>query len=724
MSSWVLRRQLLRMGRAAAWAAEAGRVRFFALFAATFVVTVALAGFALAVASFDGRTERSADRWAQIARPASGEEAELLWLPTIARSEDRQYDVVYVEPLSADAPLPPGVSHWPEPGEVLVSPALKNSDVGAGEFGRVVGTIDPGGLEAPGEYFAYVRPTADLLSSKEMIKVSGFHSGLEQMPPLGEHLYTLGFTEFLWLYATLIGLPAVLFVVIAARVGAAARDRRTAVLATLGASSGARRWFAVGEAALPVAFGGILAMASIAPVLVVDVPLPVVDFVLYAPDARTVTAQLAMAALGAPVAVVAAVVLLQPAYKPGGSTRPALRRRRGEWMLWLFPVALFGTVRGGDFLPLELRLSALAAGSIVTLALLPGVVGAVVAAAGPAMARAGAARGRAGLLIAGRRLAAGPRPVTRLVAALVIAIGLAGQGQIMVSLFTEMTQRADSMASRLGTSALKVTATTPTSPARVGSFQRELGAGMRVLPLWIRPDKGRIDIVADCADLKSLKIPCKTTPVDIRAAENGGLNRAIEMENASGTRVFARTGHAEKVISETSRPSFLVLADDGRQLSISAARKAANTELAMANTVHVFGMNGIGGGGAPLIAERWLELLSLSGISVIAVVAGIGAMSQFIRAGGEMSPVSVISGNRKVYYTVSAWSILTPALVAVLAAVVVSWSITTPLPASEGSRMETLATVGAAGFVCAAVMALWGARTAAAAAAAWRPSGG
>ncbi|NDZ72007.1 hypothetical protein G3I36_13245 [Streptomyces sp. SID10362] len=147
------------MGRAASRSAEAGRIRYFALFAATTVAVLAVCGFLLAASSFDGRTERSQARWPQVADDGS---ATLLWRATLASVDDRQYDVVYIEPLTPDAPLPPGLSRWPRPGEAVLSPALKA--VGprlSEEYGRAEGTIAAGGLESPSEYFAYVRPTAE-----------------------------------------------------------------------------------------------------------------------------------------------------------------------------------------------------------------------------------------------------------------------------------------------------------------------------------------------------------------------------------------------------------------------------------------------------------------------------------------------------------------------------------------------------------------------------------
>ncbi|MFJ8147708.1 hypothetical protein ACIQ6R_21970 [Streptomyces sp. NPDC096048] len=718
MNGGSLRSRLLRMGRAASRSAEAGRIRYFALFTATTVAVLAVCGFLLAVSSFDGRTERSQARWPQVTDTGS---ATLLWRATLANVDDRQYDVIYIEPLTADAPLPPGLSQWPSPGEAVLSPALEA--VGPqvrGEYGRAVGTIAPDGLESPSEYFAYVRPTAERLDPEGMTKASGF--GVSWTPSLGEHMYNFGPKEFHWAYLALVGLPAGLFVVIAARVGAAPRDRRTAILTALGASGGARAWFTVGEAFLPVTLGASTAAVAVAPVLLTDVPLPVVDFVLYAPDARAAIPALGGAVLGVPLAVLAAVVLLQPRYRPGTSTRPVTAKRRREWMLWLFPVALFGTVRGTDLAPYDLRLPVLAAGSVITIALLPGVAGAVVSAAGPALARFGAARGRVGMLVAGRRLAVGARPVARLVAAVVVAVGLAAQGQIAISLFTDMSDRVHAVEDHIGTSVVRVSTTLSTASADVTSFERDLGTGVHALAVTRDSRSGRTDLVADCRVWQDLGVKCPTaSPVELRTG-HAGLAQAAELERSVGARLYARTGNVTETVRTAEESSLVVLAKDGRQLSLSRVHRAANAHVAMATNVQVFAMAGaFGGSGEGIAAQRWLELLSVAGVLVIVVVAGIGSVAQFVRTGRELGPVSVLSGNGRVYYAVSVWSLLAPTAFAVCAAVAVTWYVTTPLMADSADRLSSLSAVGAAGLACAAVMAWWGARSASAAGLVWRP---
>lgn len=76
----------------------------------------------------------------------------------------------------ADAPLPPGVPTWPQPGEACVSPQLEQELTGprATMFGHVSGVIDRSALATPTERHVYVRPHADVSRTRSAQGVSSF----------------------------------------------------------------------------------------------------------------------------------------------------------------------------------------------------------------------------------------------------------------------------------------------------------------------------------------------------------------------------------------------------------------------------------------------------------------------------------------------------------------------------------------------------------------------
>ncbi|GAA4001828.1 ABC transporter permease [Allokutzneria multivorans] len=152
--------------------------------------------------------------------------------------------------LFADGPNPPripGVDVVPKPGEVVLSPALR--DLLADQSGellrprfpqRVVGLIGDEGLSGPSELHFYVGvERAELPEGVVGAYVVGV--------PVGE----LYFNPLLVLPAVIatvvLFVPVVVFVAGTARLSASARDRRLAALRLIGADSGQVRRIAAGE---------------------------------------------------------------------------------------------------------------------------------------------------------------------------------------------------------------------------------------------------------------------------------------------------------------------------------------------------------------------------------------------------------------------------------------------------------------------------------------------
>lgn len=97
---------------------------------------------------------------------------------------DEQFPIVWVQPVAATGPPPPGLSAWPEPGQVVVSPGLlarreiidewglSLSGVGSGADG----TIGDDGVLTRSELLAYAAPPEgrDLGPGGARLGISGF----------------------------------------------------------------------------------------------------------------------------------------------------------------------------------------------------------------------------------------------------------------------------------------------------------------------------------------------------------------------------------------------------------------------------------------------------------------------------------------------------------------------------------------------------------------------
>ncbi|MEH0844241.1 FtsX-like permease family protein [Micromonospora sp. CPCC 205711] len=247
-----------------------------------------------------------------------------------------------VRPEGPDAPVPPGLGKLPAPGEVVVSPALRDLlDSPDGALfaprlagARITGTITEQGLAGPTEYAFYAgsdRLRADL--------------GATRLDAYGGGLPGEGFGPVLMLLVSVIFvvllLPIAVFLGAAVRFGGERRDRRLAALRLVGADAAMVRRIAAGEAAagalLGVAVGGLLFAAGrqLVPLVTlmylsvyaddVHPPLPLV--------AAVVVAVPALAVLVAMVALRAVVV------EPLGVTRRGEAARRRLWWRLLLPAA-------------------------------------------------------------------------------------------------------------------------------------------------------------------------------------------------------------------------------------------------------------------------------------------------------------------------------------------------------------------------------------------------
>ncbi|MER5641456.1 FtsX-like permease family protein [Kitasatospora sp. NPDC002227] len=172
-----------------------------------------------------------------------------------------------VQPDGPGAVLPPGLSHYPAPGELAVSPAL--AELLTSPDGRllaerigphpVTARIAPAGLVGPGDYSFYLG--SDRLA-QDPAAVRLDHFGEQDPPkPLEPVLLLLSIVGVVILLT-----PVGVFVAAAARFGGEARDRRLAALRLVGADRAAIRRIAAGEslagALLGLAVGGVFFLAG------------------------------------------------------------------------------------------------------------------------------------------------------------------------------------------------------------------------------------------------------------------------------------------------------------------------------------------------------------------------------------------------------------------------------------------------------------------------------
>ena len=165
---------------------------------------------------------------------------------------DHVISVVHLSGTGPTAPVPPGLTRIPLPGEAVVSPALARLMAEPGSqllrerYPQLrIGKVGKTGLAGPSELRIYLGdPT---VAGDPVTRWGGDSPDREPLPPLLWALLVVGVVVLLF--------PVFVLVVASTRLADAERDRRLGTLRLIGASSAQVRRVAAGESLLAAVFG-------------------------------------------------------------------------------------------------------------------------------------------------------------------------------------------------------------------------------------------------------------------------------------------------------------------------------------------------------------------------------------------------------------------------------------------------------------------------------------
>ncbi|MEQ4306006.1 FtsX-like permease family protein [Plantactinospora sp. B6F1] len=417
---------------------------------------------------------------------------------------------------TATSPRPPGVAALPAPGEIVVSPALRElittDPRAAARFPqRVIGTVGPAGLLAPDELLAYVGAAPVVVPEEDRLldqhwPVTGFGHPLEYA--LGEGAGPDVFSPARILagaFGFFVLVPFGVFLATCARLSASTRDRRIAALRLLGVSARQATLVNAVETGVVTLGGALLGLAGFALLAPVSEGWRIGRLHWYAADlAVPVPAVVGMVALTVAYAVVIGVLATRPArVDPLAVRRDAPHRRPGAWRVLPLLAGLGGAVlagwsgRGeasqGDALlflvsmllvgfALPLALPTLGYAVATLLARLPGT---------PVW-----------LELATARLRHAPGVAPRLIAAFTVMVYVAGMGPLAVGLVID--QRYLSSVDGSGGHRMY----TVSGPGPLPATDLRQVPGVQVVhlasvPATISGERGNL-LVGDCADLTGM----------------------------------------------------------------------------------------------------------------------------------------------------------------------------------------------------------------------------
>ncbi|WP_189703620.1 ABC transporter permease [Streptomyces anandii] len=249
-----------------------------------------------------------------------------------------------VEPEGPRAPIAPGLTEYPAPGEMVVSPALKKLlDSGSGKLLRerlpykVVGTIGETGLIGSQElaYYAGAKGLAPRMNGWQVGRINAFgdpHPSTERADPVLILLVLVVFVVLL--------MPVAVFIAAAVRFGGERRDRRLAALRLVGSDSRMTRRIAAGEALAGSLLGLVFGTGFFLLGRELAGSVEILGISVFPSYLNPTPALAALVALAVPAAAVLVTLfaLRGVVIEPLGVVRTAKPARRRLWWRLLLPL--------------------------------------------------------------------------------------------------------------------------------------------------------------------------------------------------------------------------------------------------------------------------------------------------------------------------------------------------------------------------------------------------
>jgi hypothetical protein len=624
---------------------------------------------------------------------------------------NRPVTVVSLWPLRDDAPLPPGVSAWPRPGEAVVSQQLLH-DLGPSRrnmFGAPAGIIAPVGVEVPTERRVYIRPSSAAFDPATMLPASGFGhrsdsayygSGILNAAPTWQVISLL--------LATLAG-PGLVALALGCGLDGEARDRRTGLLTALGAGRRHQALVDAAEAGPPVLAGSVLAAIAVAVMATNDVALPHLDSMLASDAARRAVGPLVAAGVVGTLVALMVVMLVRQ--------RRGHRRRRHALAVtqsvpWARAGVCFGAVLGTVWVTAnthtsQLRTMSYIAGVLVVAVTVPAVVAVAVAVVGEAAGSWGLRYGSAGTLVGGRHLHHFPRRTVRLSLGLGFGILALGQVQLWASQLGAQYHQALETRARYGAT-VAVAGHTTYGPA-IHSYLA--GLPVTAQPVWVSieqppADDPRQDIRAHlfgpCTTMRTLGLPCASTDTIAAGSVSPRLEQVLGAGlDAARTRV---TVVDQPDLKELKRQAatLVLISPTSSGLPMDELQRSAYRELPGGLQLSTPEQGWVTQGQVLLTRASWTVLLGSIGLTVVAIAGACALAGDIIAGGSALRRLARLSAKSRWVYVLTLWRTALP--LTIVSALAAALYLVLPAGLGQGEVTMNPSTTLAAACVVSAIL--------------------
>lgn len=727
--TWIaLRISLLRMGyRIGRGGARTAMLHRVALILAGVVAVGLTTSFLLAQAGYQGRASRESARLPIAAVP--GQPIAGYWSAGADAFERRQFSVVYFAQKADGAPPPPGLSSWPAAGQVFLSPALVAADRNGtlrARYGHFAGEIGESGLAGPGEWIVYVGASTTEIGRGTAEAISGFGAPVAAVGSPGyafmaSDQFDRPIEDLLILILVMMALPTAVLLVVAGRVGAEERDRRIALIDSLGGLRKHRRWVVIGECAPWLAVGVVGGAALLSVPVLNGFSLPFAHYTVGSDDARRALGPLVCAVPLVFLAVVLVIAAVHPNRRRRETVRPSLvRPRLAPWRLVVvgavYALAAWTANLHSD------QIAPLVTFAIVgALAVTPLLAGHAAAKQGAWLARRGSQRGRPTTLIGGAWQRARPTAVARLGAGIVIGIALVGQMQVSMSRMSGPEYEALKAQQAPGAQAISIHQAGGLSRGALQRFSALLPGA--VVATVTTSDADTAVFSSDCASLRRLgAASCPATPTP--AAD------VLPMDDDwqyvwGGAQVEAA---ASPLVGGTDQDGpEIVVVTAGTTITRDQVEQAAYATLVdpyLSTALESW----LDGDAARDDMAGWCGLVGLIGLLIMLLAAGTSTAATVLGQAKNFGALGGFVAGRRFYRAAAFWSLGVPLTVMIAVAILVDGFLgylQLLAGAVYGARFD-LGVAGwsaLVGLLVAGMTTLVGARALRRAAEQWRPTG-
>lgn len=653
--------RLMWLGRQTRQRGGSGILRAIALFAGVLCVEMAVLGITFVAVAYSVKIDHGIARMPQASEEFVRQQNILresgkpltapfqYGLRGDRLADGHQFDiaVVQVGANSSQVTPPPGLSRWPAPGEVFLSPALlaggADEDVHA-RYGRLVGEIGPDGLTAPDERFAYVNPRRGTFPVQSFQAYERFGGEPRpwftlDLPSTGETGYIYPASFLLLVIVSFIGLPGLALSRAAVSIGL--EDRRTLLLRlrVLGARPAAERWFRVGEVLVPWLIASSITFAMVWLTTSRRQWVPLTGFELPTEAYRAARGTIIFVALAGCLIALAAIGYR--VRRARGATR--LLSKVGPapaWVVLLYPVAFLLTMRVPDILDppagqlWQLSFTTL---SLLTIAALPLFLIKILGILWTWVGRIGRQRGNASLVIGAGFARQHPYECLPLIAVICLSVGLLFQSVMLSSSIHDRARLGQVIAEEFDQRLLVADYNSglPDAAALINELH---GSGA---VLVVREDQSSPVVVGTCKDFQQFLLPCRSGSVKLVPSSLAA--EALWPTSSPQIKTELRSTSSGLLPSTVGPVRLSVLLRERKDIANTKSVIIRNSWPNDSPASPAFGFTGVALADAH--QAKWLTVFGIPGIVILFASSMVGSAKLVGFRSEMLSPVYAMTGS-------------------------------------------------------------------------------